>query len=245
MIPVGDSLSPHPMPIRIEPLIEPTPEAILVGDPRRAFALAQAFTGEPRMSHLARGLWGYVGQTPDGRGLTVQSTGAGGPAAAAVLSDLAGAGVRTALRMGTCEATEGGPEPGRVFLVKEALAFDGVGRTLAGGGLGADGVRVRPDAELTGRLRDALGGSAPEIEVSSHDLVARLDPEAIGEVPGGIRDLQTAAFLAAADRVGVRAAALLIVIEDASGNRLEESGVEQGLIALWPGVAEALGKVST
>ena len=233
------------MPIRIEPLIEPTPEAILVGDPRRAFVLAQAFTEEPKMSHLARGLWGYVGRTPDGKGLTVQSTGAGGPAAAAVLSDLAEAGVETAVRMGTCEAVEGGPEAGRVFLVNGALAMDGAGRALAGAGAGENDVRVEPDADLTAGLGGALGASAPGIDVSSHDLVARLDRDYERGNPARIRDLQTAAFLAAAAKVGVRAAALLIVVEDAAGVRLSEAEIEEGLIGFWPGVAAALGKAST
>lgn len=232
------------MPIRIEPLIEPTPEAILVGDPRRAFVLAQAFTDEPRMSHLARGLWGYVGRTPDGRGLTVQSTGAGGPAVSAVLSDLAGAGVGTAVRMGTCEAVVGGPETGSIFLVTRALALDGAGRALTGAGSASDGVWIEPDSVLTRRLRDALGDSAVEIEVSSHDLVARLDTDPDRDPSTPIRDLQTAAFLAAAARADIRAAVLLIVVEDATGARLAEAEVEEGLVGLWPGVAAALRKVS-
>jgi uridine phosphorylase len=239
------------MPLRIEPLIEPTPEAILVGDPRRAFALAQAFTEEPRMSHLARGLWGYVGETPDGRGLTVQSTGAGGPAVAAVLSDLADAGVEMALRMGTCESKPGGPEPGRIILITEAIALDGAGRALAGESDPDAEPRVRPDPGLTAGLEAALGESVAPAPVSSHDLIARLDParrtkepNASGE-PARVRDLQTAAFLATAATAGVRAAAVLIVVEDDEGNRLSEAEVEQGLAALWPGVAMVLGKAST
>jgi uridine phosphorylase len=230
------------MPIRIEPLIDPSPEAILVGDPRRAFALAQAFTEEPKMTHLARGLWGYGGQTPDGRGLTVQSTGAGGPAAAAVLSDLAVAGVETAVRMGTCESVEGGPRPGQVVLVTGAFALDGAGRALIGErDAGAD-VRVEPDSEITERLRVELGDLVLPAEVSSHDLVARLDRDAAEDAKAQARDLQTAAFFATSARTGVRAAALLVVVEDSSGTRLAESEIEDGLIALWPGVARALGK---
>ena len=233
------------MPIRIEPLIPPTPEAILVGDPRRAFALAQAFTGKPKMSHLARGLWGYVGETPDGRGLTVQSTGAGGPAAAAVLSDLAGAGVETTIRMGTCEAVPGGPRSGSLILVTDALALDGAGRKLGRRASGCGpGVRVKPDTDLTDRLVTSLGEAVVPGEVSSHDLVARLDRDADGDPEAApVRDLQTAAFLAQARLSGVRAAAILIVIEGGTGNRLSEVEVEQGLIALWPGVAAALGKL--
>ena len=234
------------MPIRIEPLIDPTPEAILVGDPRRAFALAEAFTEEPKMSHLARGLWGYVGKTPDGRGLTVQSTGAGGPAVAAVLSDLAGAGVETAIRMGTCESFTAGPSPGEVALVTEAIAFDGTGVALSGetGDPAFGPPSVMPDVELTERLRAELGDLASGEKVSSHDLVARLDEENDPETSRAvIRDLQTAAFLATAARFGIRAAAILVVVEGPAGDRLSEAEIERSLIELWPGVGAALGKL--
>ena len=232
------------MTIRLEPLIEPTPEAIVVGDPRRAFALAQAFTTEPRMSHLARGLWGYVGKTPDGRGLTVQSTGAGGPAVAAVLSDLADSGVETAVRLGTCESVRGGPEPGRVALVTEALAFDGTGRAIAGDRRNEAGapVRVLPDGDLTEDLRVALGDTVHPTAVSSHDLIARLDRDPDRDLEAEVRDLQTAAFLAVAASRRMRAAAILIVVEDATGRRLSESEVEEGLISIWPGLARTIGK---
>jgi uridine phosphorylase len=234
------------MPIRIEPLTDPTPEAILVGDPRRAFALAQAFTDEPKMSHLARGLWGYVGRTPDGRGLTVQSTGSGGPAVAAVLSDLAEAGVETAVRMGTCESVEGGPEPGEVFLITEAIAFDGAGLAVSGERTDpADGPPSHePDVELTERLRVELGDRVSPEKVSSHDLVARLDEKIDTETARAvIRDLQTSAFLATAARFGIRAAAILVVVESPAGDRLAEGEIEKSLIELWPGVAAALGKL--
>lgn len=226
------------MPVRIEALTPPAPEAILVGDPRRAFTLAQAFTEEARMSHLARGLWGYTGKTPDGRGLTVQSTGAGGPAASVVLSDLIGAGVGTVIRLGTCESVAGGPEPGRVALVTSVLAFDGAGMSLAG--TDQAGAIVRPDESLTARLGDELGDSVVAIQASSHDLVARMDRA--GAPSAAIRDLQTAAVLATGAELGVPAATLLIVVEDDQGNRLTEAEVEEGLIDLWPGVARTLGK---
>src|SRR5436190_218878 len=59
----------------------PTAEiALLPGDPKRAMELANRVMVAPRMSNLSRGLWGYYGETPDGRELTVQSTGIGAPA---------------------------------------------------------------------------------------------------------------------------------------------------------------------
>ena len=58
------------------------------------------------MSNHARGLWGYTGETPEGRPLSIQSTGMGGPSAAIVLQELAELGVRRAIRVGTCGAVD-------------------------------------------------------------------------------------------------------------------------------------------
>src|ERR1700742_509821 len=100
------------MPRRLRPTAEIHPEAILVSDPGRAMALAQVLTEQPKMSNHARGLWGYSGTSAEGRGLTVQATGMGGPSAALVLSDLAELGVRRAGRGGACAAVGQGLRPG-------------------------------------------------------------------------------------------------------------------------------------
>src|ERR1700748_1238385 len=97
-----------PVPRRLRPTAEIHSEAILVGDPGRAMALAQVLTEGPKMANHARGLWGYSGPTPGGRGLTVQATGMGGPSAALVLADLAELGVRRAVRVGTCASLGAG-----------------------------------------------------------------------------------------------------------------------------------------
>src|SRR5437016_8431982 len=68
---------------------------LLPGDPGRALTLAQALLEEPRMFNHNRGLWGYTGAAAaDGRPLTIQSTGMGGPSAAIVVSELAELGAR-------------------------------------------------------------------------------------------------------------------------------------------------------
>ena len=51
-----------------------------------------------------RGLWGYTGEAADGRALTIQATGMGGPSAAIVLAELIALGARRAIRVGTCGA---------------------------------------------------------------------------------------------------------------------------------------------
>ena len=152
------------------PLEPPAADAILAGDSRRAFALAQALTIQPRMSHQARGLWGYTGTSPGGLDLTVQSTGVGGPSAVAVISDLAGLGVTTVIRLGTCVALDDRLGPGDRVLVERALAADGAGRALAAADSGPGPVTTEPAPELF----RSLSGLAAPATVSSHDLVARL-----------------------------------------------------------------------
>ena len=85
--------------------------ALLPGDPGRALALAQELLDEPRMFNHARGLWGYTGNAADGRPLTIQSTGLGGPSAAIVVEELCDLGLEIAVRVGTCRAPDGGAGP--------------------------------------------------------------------------------------------------------------------------------------
>ncbi len=59
-----------------------------------------------------RGLWGYTGTASDGAPLTVQSSGLGGPSAAAVVGDLALLGARRLVRIGTCVAVDPALAPG-------------------------------------------------------------------------------------------------------------------------------------
>jgi uridine phosphorylase len=208
------------MPVRLSPITDPAARAILTGDPRRAFALARALIGEPRMSHLARGLWAYSGTTAGGLEITVHATGVGGPGAATVIADLAGLGVETVVRLGTCVATGPGPEAGQAFLVGEALARDGVSNLLSGGS-----GSVAADEPLT----DALAGVAPPGRVVSRDLTPALDPDDGASLGAELRDLQTAATFAVARHLGVAAAAVLLVAEDASGARLDETGIEEAI----------------
>ena len=204
------------MPVKMNPIEPAARDAILVGDPRRAFALAQELTVQPKMSHQARGLWGYGGHTASGRALTVQSTGVGGPSAVPVIGDLASQGVKRMIRLGTCLAIAPDLEAGALLLIERAVVADGASRALGGGG-----DFIRPDPDLLARL-DGLGRRAV---ISSHDLVERYEPEG-GRPPDSgpaiARDLQTAATLAMCRSLDIPAAALLIVAEDRRGIRLEE-----------------------
>ncbi|MBN8868164.1 MAG: hypothetical protein J0H98_11475 [Solirubrobacterales bacterium] len=202
--------------MKMTPIEAAAGDAILVGDPRRAFNLAQELTTQPRMTHQARGLWGYSGTTLDGREITVQSTGSGGPSAVPVIGDLAEQGVGRMIRLGTCLALDPALAVGTVLLVDRVVVADGAGRSLSGSDF------LRPDQALF----DAFEGLGRPATVSSHDLVARYEPDGGGSAhpgPAIARDLQTAATLAMCRRLDLPAAALLIVAEDTEGHRLGEA----------------------
>ncbi|MBS1887817.1 MAG: hypothetical protein JSU06_11585 [Actinobacteria bacterium] len=204
------------MPRRLRPTAEIHPDAILVGDPGRAMALAQVVIAEPKMSNHARGLWGYSGLTAGGRGLTVQSTGMGGPSAALVLADLAGLGVRRAVRIGTCAALgAAGLRPGDVVCAGEARAWAADGR--------GPGAATFPDEELSARLRAELGDVGRPGRVASLDF---LHPTPGQPTPDGeVADMQTAALFATGPSLGVTLAAALIVTEVEGGDLLDDEAL--------------------
>ena len=198
------------MPARLPPTAPIAADANLVGDPARALKLAQVLLEEPKMSNHARGLWGYGGVTPEGRELTIQSTGMGGPSASVVLADLAELGVRRAIRIGTC-ASLGEPELGEMLVVSEAL-------TPAGGS-------AHPDPGLTGELAAALPEARPGVAISLDSLH---DPERERpSVRAEAADMQTAALLTAATELGVAAAALLIVAERSDSGQMRDEDLEE------------------
>jgi len=225
------------MPASLTPLESSTPDALLTGDPRRAFALAQALMVQPKMSHQARGLWGYTGTVPSGAGLSVQSTGVGGPGATTVLGDLAGFGVRRVVRLGTCVAPGDQFSPGQALLVESAISRDGSSIALSGGA-----GKQLPDAGLFELLKDI----APAAAVSSHDFVARFDPDGpLPDLDAVARDMQTAATFAMARRIGVEAAALLVVVGPGDSVNLAEAELTDLFVALGQQVVERLPATNT
>jgi uridine phosphorylase len=201
-----------PVPRRLRPTAEIHPDAILVGDPGRSLALAQVLLEQPKMSNHARGLWGYSGRTPEGRELTLQSTGMGGPSAALVLSDLAELGVRRAVRVGTCAALDPELRPGDLVAVGEARPWSVDGR-------GA-GTPVFPDDSLAARLRSELGDDAKPGAVASLDVLHPSPGHATPDCDAA--DMQTAALFAAGRDLGVALAAVLIVTDAANAEPLDD-----------------------
>jgi uridine phosphorylase len=205
-------------PVQQRPVIlkphEPVAERVLLpGDPGRALRLAQQLIDGPRMLNHHRGLWGYSGPAADGEPLTIQSTGLGGPSAAAVVAELIELGARRLVRVGTA-AGLGGTPLGALVVVEAVLATDGASRALGAGG------RLEADGALTEALAPAgLRGLVASADV--HDPVL-----AAGWADGGAlaADLATAAVFAAAARHGAAAGAVL-PISRANGRRIGDDAL--------------------
>jgi DeoD family purine-nucleoside phosphorylase len=151
-------------PIHLHPTAPLAERVLLPGDPGRALRLAQALLQEPRMFNHHRGLWGYTGTAADGRPLTIQSTGMGGPSAAIVITELAALGARRLIRVGTCGALDPTIELGDLILAREAIAGDGTSRAL-----GAPD-RAKPAPELSDAVEAAAGAGLRQGAVVTTDL---------------------------------------------------------------------------
>jgi uridine phosphorylase len=104
------------------------PRAIVVGDPFRAELLAKRLTDAVEVAHAReyrtfRGAW-------QGTEVVVSSHGVGGPGAICLFQELADAGVRTILRLGTAGAMQAGIADGDLVIAEEAVRDDGVTQQL-------------------------------------------------------------------------------------------------------------------
>ena len=193
-------------PIHLHPTAPLAQRVLLPGDPGRALRLAQTLLHEPRMFNHNRGLWGYSGDAvADGRPLTIQSTGMGGPSAAIVVAELCDLGAQTLLRVGTCGAIAPGPQLGAVVSVGETLAADGTSHALGAG------ERVGPASRLQAQLRRVV---ADEVVAVCTDLF--YDPrDGIEHKWAGagasVVEMETAALFTLAALRSVDSGALLIV----------------------------------
>jgi uridine phosphorylase len=231
-------------PLHLRPSTGYAEDALLPGDPGRALALAQQLLTEPRMSNHARGLWGYTGETEAGQPLSIQSTGMGGPSAAIVLQELAGLGVRRAIRVGTCGALAGDLGHGDLIVAGAALAEDGT--SLA---LGASEF-AQADPGLTGRLAAALPGKPAPVRIVTTDLF--YDAAGSGSAPPRSRaeawlergavavELEAATIFTLGGRLGVATACVLAVSDTFEGGErrriddehLAEAAAGMGSIAV-------------
>jgi DeoD family purine-nucleoside phosphorylase len=223
--------------IHLRPHADVAERVLLPGDPGRALRLAQQLLDPPRMLNHNRGLWGYTGAAPDGRPMTIQSTGMGGPSAAIVAEELIELGARRLLRVGTCGALAGGLELGRLLVADGVLAEDGTSRAL-----GASGT-VWPDEELQASLVAAANGALTGLVVSS-DLFYDPNPERADRwaAAGALAvEMEAATLFAVAARRGAAAACLLTVSDlVADGTRIGAEELERAELELGRVGAAAL-----
>ncbi len=204
-----------PEPPKILKPHEPVAERVrLPGDPGRAHRRATALLDKPRMLNHHRGLWGYSGNAADGAALTVQSTGLGGPSAAAVVAELSALGARRVVRVGTASAL-GDTPLAAVLVVTSALARDGTSRALGAGD------ELEPDAAMPAALAaqpGVLTGRVVSMDVHAH----------VGDSPPALAvDLTTAAVLAAAARAGLTAAAILGITRAQGHHLTDEAAINE------------------
>ena len=187
------------MALHLNPATELAERVLLPANPHRALALAQHLLESPRMFNHAHGLWGYTGAAADGRPLTIQSTGLGGPSAAIVTEELIELGARRLVRVGAGRPLDG-LAPDALVAAERVVSGDG-----ASAALGANGAWVA-DPEMLERL---VAAGAQPCTVVTTDLF-------YGDPPSGgsVADMEAAAVLQVAARRGVAAACVLALAPD-------------------------------
>jgi uridine phosphorylase len=225
------------MPHHLRPSTAYAEDALLPGDPGRALALAQQLLSEPRMSNHARGLWGYTGETPGGRPLSIQSTGMGGPSAAIVLHELAELGVRRAIRVGTCGGLDADLGHGDLLVAGEALAEDGASRSLGAGEI------ALPDAGLTRRLAAALPGGRGPARIVTTDLFYDAAASDWGERGAVAVEMEAATLFTLGALLGLATACLLTVsdtFEEGERRRIGDEALADAAARMGAVAASAL-----
>ena len=216
--------------VHIHQTAELAERVLLPGDPGRALRLAQQLLDTPKMLNHNRGLWGYTGMAADGRPLSIQSTGMGGPSAAIVATELIELGARRLLRIGTCGGLDPELEPGQLLVAPEAIADDGTSRALGGheslARVSAPGRLGETLADLAGggpaAGLDSHGGAHPPATVGpivSTDLFYDAEDRIQSWIAAGALagEMETATIFTVAARHGVEAGCALLVSNMLSG----------------------------
>jgi uridine phosphorylase len=235
------------VPLHLRPSAPYAPDVLLPGDPGRALALAQELLTEPKMSNHARGLWGYTGETPEGRPLSIQSTGMGGPSAAIVLQELAELGVQRAIRVGTCGALDPELEHGQLVVASDALAEDGASRALGAGETAA------PDPELTARLASGSSAGVAPSRIVTTDLFYEGDPDHGGPPRaraeawrrrGAVAvEMEAATVFTLGTRLGVATGCVLVVsdtFDEGTRQRIDDDDLAEAATRMGEVAAAAL-----
>jgi DeoD family purine-nucleoside phosphorylase len=234
----------YPQALHIHPTAALAERVLLPGDPGRALMLAQALITKPQMFNHHRGLWGYTGPArADGKPLTIQATGMGGPSAAIVLSELISLGARRAIRVGTCGALSPELELGELVIARESICHDGASRALVAGERWpiGDPVDLRSVADPT--LTQALVSAAPDAyagSIVSVDLFYDDDARSDHSTGALAVEMESATLFAIGARAGVPVACLLAVSDTFAANGMRTRIDDHALLS----AAEAMGVVA-
>lgn len=203
------------MSVHIHPVAALAPRLLLPGDPGRAMEMAIDLLGPDKlMFNHSRGLWGYTGTAPDGRQLTIQSTGIGGPSATVVLEELARLGAHVAIRTGTARALA------RDVGLGELIAADGCDPDLLSG--------LRDRCDRVGAVASTDSFYAPEVPAEGALAL----------------DMETVALRDAAGRLGLRFASVVLVTGSLDDpERLEGDALADGVKRLTAAAFASLSQV--
>lgn len=111
------------------------PLVLLPGDPNRATTIASRFDGGLEAARLVndnRLLLGYTG-TVNGRPVSVQTSGMGGPSIGVIAEELIRLGARQFIRLGTTGALHANVALGDLIIATSATPIDGTVATFMGG----------------------------------------------------------------------------------------------------------------
>lgn len=210
--------------------------------------MAQSLLDEPRMFNHNRGLWGYTGKASDGRLLTVQSTGMGGPSAAVVVEELIDLGATTLVRVGTCGALAADLGLGGLVVASAALSADGASAALGATGLVDADERLTASLLEAGRRHGARSGPVATTDLFYDDRAA----VARGWMASGAVgvEMEAATIFRIAERRGVAAGCVLAVTDILAGGdardgrtRMDRGGIEGAGLRAGRVAVEALTAV--
>lgn len=100
------------------------PHVLLPGDPHRSKVISELFRDAEFTAH--RGTYAtYTGHTANGTPIAVTSSGMGCSCVATALEELAAAGAKTVIRVGTCGGVQPWMQPGRIVIASACVRGEG------------------------------------------------------------------------------------------------------------------------
>ena len=206
---------------------------LLPGDPNRARLIAERFLDDAIERNGERGLLGYTGSF-EGKSVSVQATGIGGPTTAIVVEELVQLGVRRFLRVGTCGALQPQLRHGDLVLALSAVPDDGTSRRYAGG----EPLAPTADWDLLHGVVHAAKGIGERIThvgpIVSTDVFYEPDERRFADWSArGVLavEMEAAPLFTVAALRGVQAACLLVVSDTWEGGhrRISEEDLESAV----------------